>query len=761
MPKLLRELRGLVGRPALWIWMAATLVSLFLPLTRVVGYEFALVQGALLVLLAPWLEPASARAASGPWVKWGSHLVFLTLGLALMTALGAVNAIRVRNCDLGAGAAFVGILALGAAPLAAAWHLLSQRLAPAQRPRWVGVVIYYAGLALSVGASALWLATQPPLVVYDAFFGFFSSSLYDEALDGALAHAAFRAMTWAAATLWVALLAWEHRPSRRDAAIALVAGLALLGLGLNKGALNIARDRAWTQEFLGGFVRTEHFEIYYDARAMRAADVVQLVADHEARYAELRAFWGIEPPLPLRSYIYASRERRGQAMGSRNTMIARIWLREMHLVWNAPTEGLLAHELSHLFLHDAGQGPLRIAAFQGVVPLMGLVEGSAGAAAWEADDLTEHGWAAAIMRLGLIGDPAQTLGASGFWSQNSGVVYTLWASFSRWLIDTHGGPQPYLRAYAGGDFEGAYGRPLSELLSTWQQMLREVTLDEAQLGEAALRFGRASILQRECGRALAAMEAEAVDAVSRRDLREARRCLQTLESHTRRDPPLRYRLSLLWEHLDRDEEAQRLLRDVVDDDASGDALRQNARLRLADLRWRALDYAGALRWLSSLDEAPQSASIARNRWVREAVIQERMERPNSEEAVRKYLASGWRYREVDLRVDLIVAALEETSAPVLWLSLNASSRSPSAEAPAELYELLAQARVPAGVAVRAELAYGRWLILRGDRRGCELLRGVAEAAINDADGLAASAKTLYHRCDDAGLYLDAARRAVE
>lgn len=744
------------------VWGAVILVALFTPLTEVVGYEFAFVLNALVVALGPWVWRRRERGSSSVWEAFRARCVALLPHLGVSVVLGYLNALRVRNCAPWDGLFYVLVLAVGAVPVMAAWSLLAERLAAGSRhPRRNALLWTYGAVVVSIAASAWWLATQPPLIVYDAFLGFFTASLYDEALASPWSHLPFRAMTLAAAFFWVSLLNWEQRGRSFDALWAAFFAVLVFTAPFYKAPANISRSRAYTVELLGGYLRTEHFEIYYDARGMRREDVVQLAADHEARYDELAQFWGIEPPLPLVSFIYGSAQRRADAMGSRTTMIARIWLGEMHLVWGGPGDGLLAHEMSHLFLRDAGSGPLRLSTRYGVFPLMGLVEGSASAAAWESDVLTEHGWAAAIMRLGLIESPAKVLGATGFWSASSGVVYTLWGSFARWLIDERGGPAPFLRAYRGGDFEAAYEVPLQTLLTDWERDLRAISLDEALMAEASLRFGRASILQRVCGRALATWEADAQDAIARRDWDEAQTCLKRLVRAASEDAPLRYRVAMAWEWMDRDAEAATILTTIAGDEAAGLALRQNARLRLVDLAWRSGDLDAARRWLHEMADEPMNATVYRNHWVRTEILANASQWPMSEAVARRYLAAAWRYRDGDLRSDLVAAALTEEAAPVIWLAYVASARSPDQEVVERLYTMLDAFELPDELAHRRALWWGRWLLLRGDRAGCSVLETLAQGDENWADGLAASARTLYHRCADAGLYLDAARRAVE
>lgn len=758
------------------VWIAVVVVAQELPLVQLLSYEYAILLNLLLLLV--WAPRTIARRGAATPVAsagafWG---LALRLGVSTMpwllgsVAVSLLNAFRVRNCAPIDGLSYALVFGVGAAPLIVALLLVAERIAAgwqspwvsgAFAPRWRVVAVYGVLVLLSACGTLAWLALQPPLVVYDLFGGFYAASIYDEAMLPWHAHLAYRGFTVVVAVAWVGIMAFERRQRAVEGWVVGASLLAMVGVWQAEGDLGIARSRTYIEEMLGGVIANERFKIHYDVSAFSKEDLVQLVADHEARYAELERFWGVTPRRQLRSYIYGSYGRRAQAMGGSSTMIARVWLGEMHLVWQQPTSSLLAHEMSHLFLEAYGYGPLRLASRHGILPLMGLVEGSATAAAWDADELSEHGWAAAIDRLALIESPADALSAAAFWSQSSGVVYTLWGSFSRWLIDRHG-PATFLAMYRRGDVEGAYGQTLDALLAQWQQFLRGVPLTDAQLGEASLRFSRMSLLRRQCGRAIATLENDADDAIARRDFAHATQCIERLLESERGDPSLRFRSARRLEWMDLDAAAVTILRALEGSDDAGPALRQQARLRLADAAWRAEDRATAAQWLDAVERNdPMSETVRRHAWVRRQLIEQRAQFPNSERAGRRYLASPWAYRPSDMQMDLLVAALEEESIAAAWLAFLLTNGSSLGAAADTLAPRLAQADLPEGMHRRFELERARGFILRGDRRGCRLAGSLIAGTEGEGDGIAAAAKHLVGRCEAPGLYLDAARSAVE
>lgn len=743
------------------MWLLVIGATLALPLVQVLGYESVLVLNVLVVLLGG--PRALGRWMNRPiWERFWLRCADLSVLALLSCLLVTLNALGVRNCDWGSGLGFWWMFGLLSIPPVVALGMLCERFSEAVAGgARVALGCYLVTVLASMCASGLWLAFQPPLVVYDAFSGFWAVSIYDEALRPWYSHWAFRLMTLVGAALWLHLLALEVQPRQTSRWAWLGALTVTLGLLVYySGPLGIARSRSYTQELLGGTIETEHFVIHYEAAGFSKPDLVLLVADHELRYAELRAFWGIEPSEKLHSYIYASRETRAKAMGSSSTMIARVWLREMHLVWDEFGAEMLGHEMSHLFLRDAGRGPLRLSSADGLFPLMGLVEGAASAAAWKVDELDDHGWAAAILRHGLVSDVEAMIGASSFWSQPSGVAYTLWSSFCRWLIEEQG-PATFLDAYRDGNFERAYGRPRSELFEAWTAALMQVELRDAEEAAALMRFERPSLLRRACGRAIASKEYEAGAALMRRDHAAAAQCLEWLERKEPGDLYLQLRVAQAWERLDRPERARRIYEGLLQREQVGAALAQHARLQLADLAWRATNDAEALKWLREMEATPRTDAMERNLWVRKQLIEERAFAPRAYDAGRHFLTQAWNYRGMDLRLELLSATFSEKSLPLIWLAYRMSAGSELTETAETLASTLRGAELPPSVRERFMLdELGRWS-RQGQTSKCATYRALETESAPFRNAIAVEATMLRERCEAAGLYLDAARRAVE
>ncbi len=593
-------------------WVAVNLVALimsFVPLFNLVGYESAAFFGVVLGILATGLTvhvvrcgrieaPLSPNRTVGPIADFGRlALSHIALGLGPLLIL-SLNGLRVLNCDWGAGFGFWALIPLGAILLGqtAAWVALcivpERRFAP-----WI---IAFSFPLADAAALAYQLAYQPPIVGHQWFVGYFGGSIYDEALAIPLSLVAYRSLHLLAVVSVVAAVdaAFGLRRGRLMSwTIALALGSAMaFGWGFSQRAqVGISIDRDHIIEELGGKVETEHFIIYYPNRARNIAQLDELIDDHEFRYHQLRQFFGTDPVAEsgrkVRSFVYSNRGSKGALMGGRDTMVAKLWLHEMHILWRGTGDHMLTHELAHIFTESFGSGPLRLSMQRGVGVNMGLVEGVAAAAEWPSQELTPHEASAAMRQLGIAPDLRAILGAGSFWTEASGRAYTAMGSFVRFLIDRDG-METFQEAYGRGDFDGAYGVGVNALITEWEEYVDGIELSERQQEIARYRYDRPSIFGKVCARSLADIRRQAREASNNGALGVADAQYQLLLSH---DP---FDIRALLEHarvlgrMERHDEALALVEGRPSDQLS--RVQESQFLSLeGDLRWLGGDHRGA------------------------------------------------------------------------------------------------------------------------------------------------------------------------
>ncbi|WNZ64571.1 hypothetical protein QEG98_13370 [Myxococcus sp. MxC21-1] len=118
-----------------------------------------------------------------------------------------------------------------------------------------------------------------------------------------------------------------------------------------------------------------------------------------------------------------------------------------------------------------------------------------------------------MRRQKLAPDMRKLMGPQGFYQSAPARAYTVAGSFLRYLADTYGADR--LRAvYAHADFDAAYGRPLGELVTEWEQYVDALPLDEASVARAFARFRTGSLFTRACAREVARLSDSARQALA-------------------------------------------------------------------------------------------------------------------------------------------------------------------------------------------------------------------------------------------------------
>jgi len=513
------------------------LVFCFVPLLNLVGYESAAGFGVLGGFAASGLTLHALRrgVVSGPLdparkTSPGADFLVLLVRHELMLLgpflLLSLNATRVINCAFGVGAGFWLAISVPAI-------LLGQMLAWGANAlfrtrRRVQVAAVLLAILASAAAVLAHLALQPPIIGHQIFLGYFSGSIYDEALSLPTSLLWYRGMHLAAvlAVLGGLEAVWRRRvkmPMHWAILIALIAAASFATMASHRQDFGISITSDYVEEELGGRIETEHFIIFYPQTRAFIDARDRLAEDHEFRYAQLREFFETDPVRDgkIKSYVYRDPDQKGRLMGGRRTLVSKLWLHEMHILWSHYGDHRLTHELAHIFTEPFGAGPLHLSMQAGVGVNMGLVEGAATAADWPVQDLDPHQASAALRRLNLAPDIGGIVGATGFWTQSSGRAYILVGSFVRFLIDEYGVAK-FKKAYPRGDFDGAYARSTAELVGEWERFVDAIELSDDEMALARFLYERPTIFDKVCAREIADLTVNAQTAANAGDVGEVR-----------------------------------------------------------------------------------------------------------------------------------------------------------------------------------------------------------------------------------------------
>ena len=500
------------------------------PLFDVLGYDFAFALGLAVALAGVDIGHGTVTAARrNGWLVLAPRMVFRAivatwaiLIVPIMLSLG--NALRVRNCNLGAGLAFFALLPVCTAAFAAGMGAVVAVVLPGRRS---GRLAAWTLPLISFAWALLRLYRDPAVFTFDPFAGFFPGPIYDEALRPPLRLVWFRLanLTWLAAAVAVAhwLCQDSHprlrltlRPWRRPiVALALVA--ASVGWYEARGWLGFHITHADLLRLLPRETRSPHFVLRTDPSADSDADVELVKQDLEFRYDQLAKILGVEPALPVTVYRFPSSAMKKEAVGAANTLYAKPWTREIFVQADRFPAQRLRHELAHVFASAFGDRLFGVSLawhFVGPIPwptlASGLVEGLAEAADFDNPDgrSTTHQEAAAMLALGKAPELRRALGA-GFTFESGPRAYTIAGSFCRFLLDNYGADPLRALYRSAGDFTRVYGRDLGSLEADWRTFLTALPADESSRAQAEESFRRPAIFQKVCARELAARVSDA------------------------------------------------------------------------------------------------------------------------------------------------------------------------------------------------------------------------------------------------------------
>jgi len=525
----------------LLVWaglLAALAVTLdFLPLVNLLGFDFCFVVGLAAALAGVDIGHGTVTAARRTPSPPGPVRVVLRAVaggmavLALPLIISLANALRVRNCNLGAGFVFFLLLPISTTVYASG---TAAALAIAIPRRRLGRLLAF-GLPL---LSVLWtlgrLYRDPAVFAFDPYAGYFPGPIYDEALRPPLRLLWFRLanVTWLAATVAVLRLLcndparplqFSLRPLR---ALALPAGRTLAALGLVVASvlwfvcreqLGFCTTHATLAKILSRETRTQHFVLHSDPTSDSDDDIALAEQDLEFRYFQLAHILGAEPRLPITAYRFPSAAAKKDAVGAATTLFAKPWSREIFVQADRFPAQRLRHEMAHVFASAFGDRFFGVAFawhFWGPLPVprlaTGLIEGLAEAADFDnpTGRLTTHEEAAAMIALGKAPPLVRAIGA-GFSLESGPRAYTIAGSFCSFLLGRFGVDKLRELYRSAGEFEHVYGVPFATLEADWRAFLAALPVDRSSRAQAEEDFRRPAIFSKVCARELAATVSEA------------------------------------------------------------------------------------------------------------------------------------------------------------------------------------------------------------------------------------------------------------
>ncbi len=448
-----------------------------------------------------------------PLVAWARVSLLLASLQAGLFAGAALRAAAVSPCSPVAGLAFLPVLALPSALLAAALGVFCA--AAARGHKLLAGGLYAAATLGSLGVTLWSVHSGPAAFAFDHLLGWWPGPIYDEAvrIDERLVLWRLGTLAWTAALL-AAPSAFDRPPGRSAAAF----GAAILAVLCLKGAMAARGDlpsRSAIAAELGGRRQGQRCDLHYP-REKPVPEAERLFRDCELSVRAVSESLGIARPPRVTVWVYRSAAEKLRLVGAGRTSYTKPWLAEVHVDDAPAPHPVLRHELVHALASAFASGPLRVPARAVVLVDAGLVEGLAVAAEAPRGEWTAHEWARAMRDLGLMPRLPALMGATGFLGAPPARAYLAAGSFVRFLLDRRGAAAVQ-RLYAGQDWAGAFGEPLASLEAEWSRFLDGVAVPPDLLASAEARFRPEGLFSRRCAREVGGLEGRAREALGRGD----------------------------------------------------------------------------------------------------------------------------------------------------------------------------------------------------------------------------------------------------
>lgn len=535
-PPMLIRSRAILG--AALTYFVVALACARTPLLNYLGYESSLVIALSGSIISGLLTIQAVRRSlrEGGLTGWTPVRIIavwrksLLLNLELLLIpLGilAANALIVKNCSLPQGVLFFVLL-----PVISVWFSVALGLLSGiQRRRARILFVLFMGTTFCYALALGYLT--PAIFSFNFFYGFFPGFSYDELLTITGPMLSFRLFTILVGVLlvWLAVLSVRFcrpddpirarlrvlgrvlmAPHRRS--VTLTSASVLLLLYLFRCDLGWESTAGYVQGQLGGKYESAHVTLYYSPSSVTAEEIRQVAADHEFRLAQVSGFFRIEKPLSIVSYIYPTIEVKRRLTGTGLTNIAKPWRREVHLAQQSVPD-VLKHEIAHVVAGTFGV-PLINASLS-----TGLVEGVAMAVEGEWGNRSLHQSAAAMVQAGIAPEISDLMSFTGFVSHSAALSYVLAGSFCLYLVDSYG-IRPLMQVYRSGDYDGAYGRPLSSLIGEWRTFLSRIRIRENDRDYVNAVFRHPTIFGKVCARVIAEQNRTAWEKFSAKEYASAR-----------------------------------------------------------------------------------------------------------------------------------------------------------------------------------------------------------------------------------------------
>jgi hypothetical protein len=497
------------------------LVLLRIPLTKVFGYEFSVINSLLLVLFSGIYSIYFLKSFTPKQSDIVIKEVFKSLILFLFMpfCISIINSFIIGFCSFWDGLLFYLVITspsilIGASLGGASLYLM-------KRFQAVLLIILYIGILLII---AFEIYFNPQVYVYNPIIGFFPGTIYDEGIQvtGKLFLYRLFNVFFFGFVFFVAVKRLFDKKLKSGKSIVLITLFIAVVFYFFSPNLGYSTTAGSLTKALGKIINTEHFVIHYDKR-LESKGIKMLALNHEYYYSVLKNYFQAEVDEKMVSYIFYDNDQKKEQFGSKYADVAKPWLYQIYIAYDN-WEHTLKHELAHCFSATFGAGIFKLAS--GFNPL--LIEGVAEAADGNYDNNDLHYMAALAYNSNYKVDLQHLLTKTGFYSNPSSISYIYAGSFVKYLVEKYG-IKRFKDYYLNGEYKRSYDIEINNTLKSYYSFLYDIKPSNT-IDQANYYFGRKSLLQKTCPRAISSYLSSGWEQLSNYNIDLARNTFQTVLS---------------------------------------------------------------------------------------------------------------------------------------------------------------------------------------------------------------------------------------
>ncbi|MBK7629621.1 MAG: hypothetical protein IPJ23_02675 [Ignavibacteriales bacterium] len=455
-----------------------------LPLTNTFGYEFSVINGLLLSVLAGLQTLNFLRKTDFVISRFIKNLLILFLIPFLVIF---VHSILTMFCSFVDGLIFYVLIVGTSILFGTAIAFLSDIIAKKYERVLFFIVIFFTALI-----PILEIYFNPQVFFYSPLIGFFPGNIYDEGLSADW-KLFFHQVVVTAFSLSIIFLFLKRTTFVLKYKFYFMASIILTIYLFQyfSTSFGFSTTFAKLNSILPKQIESEALILHFDDIDSIQAQLIAL--NQEYYFLELLDGLKTKPSKKINVYLFNNREQKKTLFGAGNADVAKPWQYSIYISADS-WQNTLKHELAHIFTAEFGSGIFKIAS--GFNPA--LIEGMAESQDPISNDISIKYLTKVAYNNGYTVDLKSLFTGLSFFKGNSTLAYIYSGAFIDFLINKYG-IEKVKKFYGTGGFDSVFKNKIE---TVQKEFFQDLSFSDSINTKpmADYYFGRLSIIQKVCPR---------------------------------------------------------------------------------------------------------------------------------------------------------------------------------------------------------------------------------------------------------------------